>query len=485
MGKIEEVSGGADDIKLAGSGVPAGVGGAQRSDVIDLTDEGMKSFDFGHYDSLPKAGPGLRMGRRGLLVAGSVVVVAAAVGASFLFAVSSPPLANLAAEVTNTGEISLGFPVSGVIASLPVKAGEMVSKGWPLATLTVPGAGGALVQSQAALVASESEERTLRNLLSDTSNQEEGAITAYVNQLTNSENDAKGALGSAKQEAASVATGYSSVVSQAQSSLSTAKSDESVDCRGVPAISGTPDASELACQNATVVVGQDQLSLAQAEATADNSAASYAAVVSQDTKELSDAQAALSEAKSTGLAGTLALQTQLAQIHAQIVEDQAAVQAAQGKVGVQTLTASASGRIVLVNGTVGEVTGQSGTVDTSPSGSQLDVAKGFNLFPSSQGVSQSTTGSVPLIVLKTSNQATVDTLVPQSQIGLVRIGDKARFTPSVSGLGVLRGNVVQVFPKPTVVNGTLNYEVQISVSHTRDNYLDGITGSVTITNNRQ
>jgi len=491
MENIRDVSGGADDTQSIDQRIVGHVNGPEGRGVIDLTDQGIEDFDFGRYDSLQSKGPylhakgsGLRMGRRGFLVAGSVVVAAGAVFAGFLLAVSTPPLADLPAEVTNTGQISMGFPTSGVISSLPVRAGETVSKGQTLATIIAPGVGGGLAQAKSALAASEGEENTLRGLLGDTTAQIQEAKSSYVAQLSTSVSDAQNALATAQQEDSAVTSADNGVISQAQSSLAMARADANLDCQGVPPITGTPDPSQLACQNATVAVGQDQLSLAQAQAAAANNTASYQAVVAQDTKELSDAQAALSQARDTGLTDTVSLRSQLAQIQAQVVEDRAAVEAAEAKTGVETLTASASGTVMVVNGAIGEVTGQSGALNASPSGSQLDVTKGFQLFPSAQGVSQSSSGSSPLIVLKTSNQATVDTLVPQAQIGAVRIGEKAVFTPAVAGLKSLEGTVAQIFPKPTEVNGVVSYEVQVSISHTRGEYPDGVTGNVTISQPR-
>ena len=461
---------------------------ARDSAVVDVTDAALgleaKLTPYSEPQALPIRGHGVRPGHRGwyLGLGGAVACVILVV--IFLFATSAPPLTNLSAEVASAGEVSLSFPQSGILTRLLVRTGQSVRAGQIIAKESVPGLSQDVAQYKATVSSDIQEEDYLRKLLdsqqgSFTSNQ-----TSLVSFLSQELSDSNNALATAQAQQQAVVGSTADVVAQSQSALSLAEATQQTECAGA---SGTPSGAspvEVNCMDAQNRVAVARVALAQAESTQTVEVAGASATVTQDQRLVAAAQAAYTSQLNTSLPSYVSLQMDLTNVETQTAKDEAALQAAQSKAASQDLLSPISGRIISLNGTIGEVTGLSGLSTTPPAGGTVAVSPGFELFPAASSQSGTSASTAPIAVIQGSKEVVIDALVPEAQIGLVHIGATAVFNPAVSGLRQLRGTVNQIFPKPSVAAGVVSYEVQVLVPHIDQPYLDGITGRVTISSEK-
>lgn len=431
--------------------------------------------------SLPSRGKPIRFGKRGWMVVTATLVGLGLTGYLIFDALSSAPLSSLSAEVVNPGEVTLSFSQPGELSGVYVKPGQVISKGQVLAVETVPGLTEAQQAATSAVAADEAEIADLESLLSaaeqTANNSKNDAVQMAQEEVTAAQQELsmdQSTLAAAKANAATT-------VGAAANLLALDQADENTICSGIGSISGTPTAAQLACLGAQRQVAADELALANAKASAQSAIASDENAVSTDERILADAQAQASLGGVSQSSQIATLQEALAVAKSQLQRDQASVTANTETASSQTLKAPIAGKVVSVNGVPGEVVGQGGVADQSPSGSPVAVSPGFTLFPSTQTVSGNTLAQTPVVVLKGSAPAYLEVLVPENQIGEVHIGDKVKFVPNAAGMKTAIGTVEQIYPRPVVAAGIVSYEVQATIqSGLPEGYLTGITGKASI-----
>ena len=448
----------------------------QEHAVVDVTDAALaletKAAPYTEPQVLPIRGQGVRPGHRGWYLGLGVAIVCAVLVAIFLFVTRTPPLTNLSAEVASAGEVSLSFPQSGILTRLLVHTGESVRAGQVIAQESVPGLSQDVAQYKATVSSDTQEEAYLRKLLSSQQGSFTSDQSSMVSILSQELNDSNNALAGALAQQQAIASSTAGVVAQSQSALSLAETTEQTECAGA--------SGAVTCLDAQNKVADAKVALAQAESTQTVEVASASATVTQDRRMVAAAQAAYTSQLNASLPSYVSLQTDLTNVQAQAAKDEAALQADQSKASSQNLLSPISGKVISLNGTIGEVTGVSGSTTSAPAGGTVAVSPGFELFPSASSQSGSSSSTAPIAVIQGSKEVIIDALVPEKQIGLVHVGEPAVFNSAVPGLRQLRGKVNQVFPKPSVAAGVVSYEVQVLIPHVDQPYLDGITGFVTI-----
>ncbi|MHB8189386.1 MAG: HlyD family secretion protein [Ferrimicrobium sp.] len=455
------------------------------TDVIDITDSALGNYQVLRTgEILPIKGGGVRLSHRAWLIGGAALLVGVGAIAGLIASAEHPVLTNLTAEVTNSGEVPLAFPQTGVLTSLLVKPGQSVHAGQVVAQESVPGLSQTVSLDRSILQSDEQEAATLNSIFasegSAVSTSMAIASADYGRQVT----AARQALATTESSQASATASFNLVVSQAQSLLTADLASQATTCAGVvPATTGVaPTTSQLACIDATHRVAQDQLSLTDARAAAATQQSQQSDWIAEEQRLLQDAEATAAGPLGSTAAPLASIQADLAGVTAEITQAKATLASDSSRVGAQNLVAPVDGKVIAVSGSVGEIAGQSGVFNAAPSGGSVAVTPSFQLFPASQSQS-SQVGSLssPVVVLQGSGQTTISVLVPESQIGLVHTGARVTFTPSVASLKVLQGTVSQIFPHPTIAAGAVSYEVEVSVpAAAARGYLDGVTGTASI-----
>ncbi len=441
------------------------------TDVVDVTDaalarmRGEEVFPF----STPVYRP--RSGHRALWLAMAVVVACAAVVSWFYLARSGEPLTNLSSQVVNSGEIPLNFSQAGVLSAIKVTPGEKVAAGQVLAVESVPGLAGAVSAALQAVAGDRQEIQALNALLGSV--QSSSGTSATEIQASNSEQlaAAKGQLATAESSFAAAKSAGAAAVNQLNALIASDQAQVASACGGASAGSAT-------CLSDQHVLLADQASLAQEQATVASEEAQASSTIATDQRTITDLLA--SQGVGGGSGNVQSIEADIAAAQNQLTRDESALAEAQAKASSQLLRTPVAGTVVSVDGSVGEAISGSGVSNAAPSGNSVSVQTGLQLFPGSASPSSAAASQAAVAVIAGSRITTLEALVPQAQIGLVKVGDRAIFTPSASGFGELRGRVQQVFPKPTVVGGNLVYEVQVTANNNRGSYVDGLTGSTSI-----
>ncbi|ACU53431.1 hypothetical protein Afer_0463 [Acidimicrobium ferrooxidans DSM 10331] len=430
---------------------------------------------------LPVVAAPVRPSRRGWLVAIIVAVVIVVVGYVVVSGLAGSPLSSLSSEVVDPGEVSLSFPAAGTISQLAVHPGERVASGQVLATEVVPGLSETRHADQAAIAADTSEVSALQALIAQMSSVT-SANAGVVAQAAQAEvAAARQALTSDESQLASVQAQGAATVAAAQSLLGADQAAAVAACSGVGPTASPPTAAQVACADAQHRVAADELALAQAKASSQSAVDGVQSLIAADQRALSDAEAQASESDGVSSTQLAALKVSLVAAQAQLARDQGELNAAAQTAATQTLRAPIAGTVVSVDGAVGETVSASGVGDAVPSGSSVAVTPGFTLFPSTQTESSQPVASTPVVVIKGHAPTYLETLVPESVIGKVHLGDQVTFTPSSQGIGVVHGVVEQIFPRPVVAAGVVSYEVQSELSgRLPAGLLTGLTGNASI-----
>jgi hypothetical protein len=462
--------------------------GAPDREVIDVTDATLgattRVVPYAEPQVLPIRGHGVRPGHRGWYLGLGGAIASAVLVAVFLFATSTPPLTNLSAEVASDGEVSLSFPQSGILTRVMVHTGESVKPGQVIAQESVPGLSQDVTQYQATVSSDMQEEAYLRKLLSSQQGSFASDKTSLVSIFSQELTDSNNALAAAQAQQQAITNSTAGVVAQSQSALSLAQATEQTECAGVAGTGSVATPAVVDCLDAQGKVADAKVTLAQAQSTATVEGASASATVTQDQRLVAEAQAAYTSQLNANLPTYVSLQTDLTNVETQTEKDQAALYAYQSKASTQNLVAPISGKVTSLNGTLGAATGLSGSPTSAPAGNNIAVSPGFELFPSASSQSGSSATTAPVAVIQGPKRAVIDVLVPETQIGLVRVGATAVFNPAISGFAKLKGKVSQIFPRPSVAAGVVSYEVQVLIPRADSSYLDGVTGNVTISRGR-
>lgn len=429
------------------------------------------------------ARPARRVGRRAGVAAAVVVVALAGVGFAGYRLSQSAPLTNLSGEVVSNGQVSLGFPYSGILSSVLVHAGERVAKGQVLATEVVPGSAEQLAADRTALAADEAQVAGLRSLLA----QVQAALqreTAGQAQVASAEVQAAvTAIAAAGASQSNAIASLEGQVRAAQALLQTDQASYRAQCPAAPSGASQPaSATEQQCAALAHDVAADELAVSTAEASTASQETVQAEWLALANRDRSDAVAAAAGSLGPSIVTTASLESDLLRAEQQLPAARAQLAIDESKVGATKLVAPEGGSVVSVAGVAGELVSVTGVGTPAASGGSVAVSPGFQLFPSRQTQAGSGSSSSPVAVLATHGSLLVNVVVPESQIGLVRVGAPATVHPGVAGLRPERGVVVEIFPQSIVAAGVVSYEVQLRLERARGaaRYLPGMTVTASI-----
>ena len=205
------------------------------------------------------------------------------------------------------------------------------------------------------------------------------------------------------------------------------------------------------------------------------------AVIRQLNQLLNGANAAVATLSGRAVLTTAPLEVDLANAESQLLRDRSQLATARAVAAEELIRAPVAGTVTSVSGQPGEVVTGAGVAGSGASGGAVTVTPHFELFPSQQSVAGSAAAS-PVVVLGTGGPVLVNVVVPQNQIRLVHLGDKAIISPTAPGISAVSGIVTQIFSSSIVAAGVVSYEVQVKVvsSLGKHSLLPGMTASATI-----
>lgn len=168
----------------------------------------------------------------------------------------------------------------------------------------------------------------------------------------------------------------------------------------------------------------------------------------------------------TGTSTTTVSSSQVASAEAQVVQAQATLDDAEAALEATTLRAPISGTVLQVNGKVGSSAGS-----TSSSSGSGAAAQG----------STSSSSSSDLVLIANLKALQVSVSVPESDIGALKVGQKATVTfPAVDGAEAT-GTITSIDPVATTSNSVVTYGVVVRLSGVPSSVRLGQSASVTVT----
>ena len=163
----------------------------------------------------------------------------------------------------------------------------------------------------------------------------------------------------------------------------------------------------------------------------------------------------------TGKKTTTVSSSQVASAKAQVVQAQATVDDAKAALEATTLTAPISGTVLQVNGKVGSSAGAASAQSGSAAGT--------------------TATSTDLVLIANLKALQVSVSVPESDIGALKVGQKATVTfPAVDGAEAA-GTITSIDPVATTSNSVVTYGVVVRLSSVPSTVRLGQSASVTVT----
>jgi multidrug efflux pump subunit AcrA (membrane-fusion protein) len=429
----------------------------------------------GHHPVLVARGTGARLGVRAAVVAVAIVAVLTAVGYGVYAAAQTPPLTDLSAQVVSTGQVALGFPQTGVLSGVFVHPGEQVAAGQMLATETVAGLAQQVTADQQAVANDQLIVRQLKTLLNEASHEAAASTTSQQQVAAAAVSSATAAIASSLPARQAAISAFEAEVSAANQTLQTDESSYANAC-------GSSPTGGSGCQSLAHEVAADKLALSSAQANLSAQQAAQADWEAEASRLLADQQAAQAGLNGDTTLALAPLDVDLANAKSQLVRDQAQLVTDQAKKAEGDLQAPQAATVVSVDGAPGEVVSGSGVAGVSATGGSITVTPGFELFPAQQSTAGSQASPAPIVVLEVGGPLLINVVVPESQIGLVRVGAPVTIGPKVAGPSTAQGVVTEIFPSSIVAAGVVSYEVQVKVTSPagRRGWLPGMTASATI-----
>ncbi len=396
-------------------------------------------------------------GARGAVVGALVLGAAVLLGVAVNDLLLSNPL-SAAGVVQPTQAAELNMPVAGTLTSVPVHVGEVVRAGQVLASQDTTALDARLATDQSDLSA---DQAALTQAQTGSADQQAQQVQTLKNQLT----DAQLQQAAAQQKLAqSTATGDASVAAaQAQVRIeqSLLASDQQTYADNVPlCVSASPPAT-CASDERQIEVDQGNLTAAQdalTQATTDQQSSVSAA---QET--VTQAAAAVAAAQASLDAGSTPDSPQgIATLQNQVHQDEAAIVSDKQHLAQAVLTAPFDGVVEAVNGTVGEVATSSGVRLSTPAASLTPASStGIQIFPQGPQATTTPTPSSASLVTLDSLQDQMVVQVPETRIGQIHVGQRARATlPAVAG-SELTVTVSQIERTPVEQSGETYFRVDL------------------------
>jgi arylsulfatase len=452
-------------VPLAGVAAAAAVGAAVSGDVVDGPSDHLDpspNGDGGRFAPRNPHGRRLR-GARGVVVGTLMLGAALLLGVAVNdFLLSSPMSA--AGVVQPSQAAQLNMPTTGTLTAIPVHVGQMVHAGEVLASQDTTALQAKLAADQANLT---TDQGTLQQEQSGSADQQAQQVQTLRNQLTAAQLQASAAQQKLAQATATGDASVSAAQAQIRVEQSLLASDQQTYADDVPqCVSATPPPT-CASDQRQIQVDQGNLTSAQNaldQATTDQQAAVGSAqdAVTQSTAAVASAQASLDGGGvPTGTPG-------VASVRSQIQQDQSAIAADRNHLAQAVLAAPFDGVVSAVNGTVGEVATSQG-VRQATAAPALGAASttGIQLFPQGPQASTPAVPSSASLITLDSVQDQMIVQVPETDIGRIHVGQRARATlPAVPG-SALTVTVSQIERTPVVQSGQTYFRVDL-VSSAKD-----------------
>src|SRR5437588_8702853 len=420
--------------------------------------------------------------RRRALIAGSVgiVVVGGVLGGRALadsssqvssFRTATVKKASVSQAEQRSGIIepvapgTVAFPISGTITTVVVQPGQAVTAGQTLATLDPSALQATLTAQQASLAAAQ---LTLTNALNGTSSTPSSNTTRTTTATTpastarssssntsSSPNGARQAVASGQQQVDGALSTAQAALRAANSSCGSSASSPNGTFEQTSSSTTTPPQQSGASQQCasdlqTSLNGQQKVasapsSLAQAESALDAQLASASPSSSSTSQTPTQAQTPSTTPTSSGPSS------------AELVADQAAVDAAQANVTAAQQNLAQGSIVSPIDGTVAAVNMKPGDAVAAGSSTENIVVVGPGGYE-------------------------VTTTVPVTDIGNVKLANAATVVPDGSSSAV-DGKVVSIGVTPTTSGTTTVYSVVIGLNGSPGGLRNGASTAVTITLN--
>ena len=417
------------------------------------------------------------------------------------------------ASVTASGnsESSLATPVSfvtsGVLKTVDVVPGDIVTTGEVLATIDPASAQTTLDTALAQLANAQAALAQAQAGPTDIKRQQDALAITQAQQSVDAANDT---LSTARKQKDLDQKSTDTAIKNAQAKLDT-------DTRAQNALVNTAEQNLRTCQNSASSTVQSMMSgmagttttatptttpssnncsaeknqLVNARNTrtstlqADQQAITTAKqnqknTLLNDQKAIDSAEAQVTSAESNVKSAQLSQQAnlhpqtpeQIAQARANVDSAQVSVDSAQRGVNETTLIAPQDGKVLSVANKVGEVTTGGSSLGSSGTTSGGSANAAANTAATSSG-----TG---FIVIANPSQLAVTANIAEADAAKVQLGQAARITfPATSATAT--GTVTQITPQSTVSNNVVQYPVQVSLATAPPGIGVGNTASLSIT----
>ena len=412
------------------------------------------------------------------------------------------------ASVTASGnsESSVATPVSfvtnGVLKTVDVKPGDVVTTGQVLATIDPASAQTTLDTALAQLANAQAALAQAQAGPTDIKKQQDALAITQAQQSVDAANDT---LSTAQKQKDLDQKSTDTAIKNAQAKLDT-------DTRAQNALVNTAEQNLRACQqaaptttpttasagtastgststsndctsqkNALINARNTRTSTLQADQQAITTAKqNQKNTLLNDQKAIDSAEAQVTSAESNVKSAQLSQQAnlhpqtpeQIAQARANVDSAQVSVDSAQRGVNETTLVAPQDGKVLSVANKVGEVTTGGSSLGSSGTTSGGNANAAANTAATSSG-----TG---FIVIANPSQLAVTANIAEADAAKVQLGQAARITfPATSATAT--GTVTQITPQSTVSNNVVQYPVQVSLATAPPGIGVGNTASLSIT----
>jgi multidrug resistance efflux pump len=175
---------------------------------------------------------------------------------------------------------------------------------------------------------------------------------------------------------------------------------------------------------------------------------------------------------------------QLVAAASQLRFDVAQLSADKAKLAATRITAPAPGTVVAANGQPGQVASPTGIRDyaTNSPSSSAEQKPTFSLLPEGPQPLHSSSpraSSLPVIALRTSEDWSVEALIPENSISRVAPGKTVRISVPSAGIKHVRGVITQLSPSPISTREGTAYQVEITITgHVRHEPVNGMAANV-------
>lgn len=432
---------------------------------------------------------------------------------------------NITETITATGsvdaqtgaQVNIGSQITGTIEHLYADVGTLVKAGQPIAVLDLPDMRAQLQQSRANLALTQAALQQQLSTIGMTHTQVSSGVAQAEAQLKSSESALAASTATAQLQTAQVPTDIlkaQAAVSTAQAALRTAQSqkvqtDKSAALQVANAQEGITQAKANTV-NSNLALQRDQQLLTRG-------------FVAQSVVDAAQAQATVYQSQTAAAEQNLALVKQQVTASLQTAKDQVS-QAEQGVQSAKAALASAQAEPYLIAASKANASSAASAVKNASASLQLalgnraqDAQKAAQVAQAEQAVQVAEqqvkyyqaqlaktiirtpiSGTVlqlaeqqgetlaaglsapTLIVVCDLNRLQVDAYVDETDIGKVRLGQKAQISVDAYPKDAYSGHVAKIASGATILQGVVTYDVTIALDHQSNRLKPSMTTNVTL-----